>query len=173
MPRARIALPQSSRSSAVEARRVAVPADARTLSTLTRIDYEDAFVIEAGGARERTSEQWARAVLEDASTALRLAARVAWLAIALRLGSSPTDQYVLGWRVRRRTPEFTLLGASSPFGLEGELLFRPQEQSLLYATFVQQKNVVMRAVWTLVEPGHRQFVRQLLEQTSRRQRRDH
>ena len=41
-----------------------LPADARALSTLPRIDYEDAFVVT--GVVEHGPRQWARAVIDDA-----------------------------------------------------------------------------------------------------------
>ncbi len=39
---------------------------ARRLSTLTQIDYEDAFRIWTGAAEQRTGEEWARVIFEDA-----------------------------------------------------------------------------------------------------------
>jgi hypothetical protein len=47
-------------------RQVAVPPAARALSTLSHVEYEDAFLIETGPAQDRTGEQWARAILEGA-----------------------------------------------------------------------------------------------------------
>ena len=41
---------------------IAVPPAARALSTLRRIDYEDAFFVAAGPGQERSGEQWARAI---------------------------------------------------------------------------------------------------------------
>ena len=47
-----------------QVRQVSLPAGSRALSTLARIDYADAFTTRpgAGRARDRTGEQWARAV---------------------------------------------------------------------------------------------------------------
>jgi hypothetical protein len=124
-------------------RQVAVPAAARALSTLSHVDYEDAFLVETGPAQDRTGEQWARAMLEDAPSAM----------------------------VRRSTPDFALLGAGGRLGLSAELLFKRRQRTLLYATFVQKKNHMARALWAGIEPGHRPVVRYLLEQASRRERR--
>jgi hypothetical protein len=52
-------------------RQVTVPAAARRLATLERIDYADAFVVQIRDARKRTAEQWARVVLEEAPVATR------------------------------------------------------------------------------------------------------
>jgi len=143
-----------------------MPRAARALSTLSRVDYEDAFVVEVGPARERTGEQWARAILEDAPASMRRALRSGWLALGLRLGSTRSDRSVLGWQVRRSTPDFALLAASSRFGLEGEVLVKHQQHTLLVATFVQLENPIARTVWAGVAPGHRQVVRNLLEQAA-------
>ncbi len=42
-------------------RQVTLPPAARALSTLSHVDYEDAFLVETGPAQDRTGEQWARA----------------------------------------------------------------------------------------------------------------
>jgi len=62
---------------------VAVSPAARTLSTLAHIDYEDAFLVEIGPAQDRTGEQWARAILEDAPIIMRRALRWSWFALGL------------------------------------------------------------------------------------------
>jgi hypothetical protein len=152
-------------------RQVALPPAARRLSTLSHVDYEDAFLLETGPAHDRTGEQWARAVLEDAPAITRSALSWGWSALGLQLGSTRSDRLVLGWKVRRSTPDFALLGAGSRLGLLGEVLFKRQRQTLLFATFVQQENPIARAVWSGVAPGHRQVVRYLLEQASCSERR--
>ncbi len=152
-------------------RQVAVPRAARALSTLSHADYEDAFLVETGPAQDRTGEQWARAMLEDAPMVIRSALRSGWFALGLELGSPRSDRFVLGWEVRRSTPDFALLGVSSRLGLRAELLFKRQEHALLFATFVQQENRVGRAVWAGVAPVHRPVVRYLLERASCSERR--
>jgi hypothetical protein len=152
-------------------RQVTVAPAARTLSTLSHVDYEDAFLVETGPAQDRTGEQWARAILEDAPIIMRSALLWGWFALGLQLGSTRSDGLVLGWEMRRSTPDFVLLGASSRLGLSAELLFERQQHTLLYATFVQQENHIARAVWAGVEPVHRQVVRYVLEQASCSERR--
>ena len=149
-------------------RQVAMPPAARALSTLSQVDYEDAFVVEVGPARERTGEQWARAILEDAPAGTRTALRRGWLALGLRIGSTRSDGYVLGWEVRRSTPDFALLAAGSRLGMPAELLMKRRRRTLLFATFVQHEYAVARAVWAGVEPLHRRVVRDVLEQAGRR-----
>ena len=149
-------------------REVAVPPAARRLSTLSHVDYEDAFLIEIGAAQDRTPEQWARAILEDAPITIRTALRSGWLALGLQLDPSPSERSVLGWEVWRSTPEYVLLAGSSRIGLSAELLFKRQRHTLLFATLLQQENPIARAVWAGVAPAHRPIVRYLLEQGSRR-----
>jgi hypothetical protein len=145
-------------------RQVTLPPAARALSTLSHVDYEDAFLVETGPAQDRTGEQWARAILEGAPESTRHALSRGWSALGLRLGSAQPDRLVLGWEVRRSTPGVALLGASGRFGLSGELLFECQQHTLLFATFVQLDNRVARALWAGIASRHRQVVRDLLEQ---------
>jgi hypothetical protein len=144
-----------------EVRQIEVPAAARALSTLSRIDYADAFLIESERAQERTAEEWARAILENAPAKVRTMLLSGWSAIGLKLGRG--DQSVLGWELRKRTTDFVLLGAESRLGMPGELLFKRQPGALLFATFVQHDNQIARTLWAGVEPVHIPTVRKLLE----------
>lgn len=146
------------------ARRIEVPAEARALSALPRIDYEDATVIETELAEELTAEQWARMALERAPAPMRRALRSGWAALGLKHGSADDAERVLGWEVRRRSPDFALLGARSRLGMPGEVLVKREPEALLVATFLQFENPAARAAWVPVGPGHRQIVRHLLEQ---------
>lgn len=148
----------------VRVRQVALPPAARALSTLSHVDYEDSFLVETGPVQDRTGEQWARAILEDAPMITRNALSRGWFALGLRLGSARSDRFVLGWEVRRSTPDFALLGATGRLGLSGELLFERQQHTLHFATLVQLENRIARTVWAGIAPRHRQVVRYLLEQ---------
>ena len=145
---------------------VAVPSDARALSTLPRIDYADAFVMDTGRTHHRTAEQWAKLILLGAPITVRSRLLAGWSMIGLKLGGGG----LLGWQVRASTPEFLLLGADSRIGMPGELLFKPMPPALLFCTFVQQDNPVARAVWAATEPVHVRVVRDILEQAGRRLR---
>ncbi len=147
-------------------RQVGLPPGTRALSTLSRVDYQDAFVLGTGPAQDRTAEQWARVLLEEAPASTRNSLSRGWSRLGLRLGSAPPDRSVLGWEIRRSTPDVALLGACGHLGLSGELLFARRPHALLYATFVQLENPVARGLWAAVAPRHRQVVRDLLEQAS-------
>ncbi len=77
---------------------------------------------------------------------------------------------MLGWEVRRTAPDHVLLGAESRIGMPGELLLKKEDDALLFATFVAQRNLVARAVWAVTEPVHVRVVRDILDQASRRLR---
>lgn len=149
-------------------RQVPVPPDARALTRLSSIGYEDAFLVGTGRDHARTPEQWARAILEDAPAPQRSALVSGWSGLGLKIGSARTPQRVLGWEIRDSTDQFVLLGADSRIGMPAELLFVPQSDSLLFATFVQQDNHAVRLIWAGVERVHVRTVRRLLEQASRR-----
>jgi hypothetical protein len=151
-------------------RQVAVPAAARALCTLSHIDYEDAFLIENCAAQERTAEQWARAILEDAPIAVKVKLLLGWSAIGLKPALSASRRSVLSWEIRENTPDYVLLDRSSVIGMPGELLFKRQRDALLFATFVLHDNPIARAVWAATEPRHVPIVRGLLEQAIRRLR---
>ena len=146
---------------------ISLPADARGLSTLPRIDYEDAFVIT--GAAEHGPRQWARAVIDDAPPRVRARLYTGWLSLGLRLGPPWSSHRVLGWRVARSEPDWLLLEASSWLGLRGELLFRSEPDGLLFATLIQLTNPVARSVWARVTDTHQQVVRSLLRHAAGRE----
>lgn len=149
-------------------RQVLPPADARALSTLARIDYADAFCVDTGGDLGRTGEQWARATLDDAPLSVRSRLVLGWAALGLRLGLPWSRHRVLGWQIRRSNREFVLLGANSWVGLRGELLFRPEPQGLLFATFLQHSNPAARVAWKQITPKHQLVVHSLLAHAARR-----
>jgi hypothetical protein len=146
-------------------RQLAPPPAARALSTLPRVDYSDAFLVEFGSTPNWSAEQWARAVLAGAPVALKTNLLLGWWAIGLK---PTTTGSLLGWEIRVSTPDFVLLGRDSLIGMPGELLFKREPEALLFATFVYHANHIARAVWAAVEPTHVRIVRHVLEQASRR-----
>lgn len=148
-------------------REVAVPPAARALRTLSRVDYEDAFLVQVCRTEDRTAEQWARAMLEDAPETMRRSLRLGWLALGLKLCPAQSDRSVLDWQVRRSTPSFALVGADSRIGMPAELFLERGQHTLLLATFVQHDNPIARAVWAGIEPLHRRVVPYVLEHRGR------
>jgi hypothetical protein len=155
-------------TSEIDIRQVAVPAEARDLCSLSRIDYEDAFLIEIPAAPEHTAVEWVRAILEGAPVAVKAKLLLGWSAIGLKPALKMSGRSVLGWEIRTSTPDFVVLVRDSLIGMPGELLFKREPNGLLFATFVQQDNRIARAVWAATEPQHVPIVRDLLEQAARR-----
>lgn len=155
--------------SAERVRQLDVPPSVLALSTLTRIDYADAYLVEVGPV-EHTAEQCARETLDGAAPAIRARLLSGWKSIGLKIGTGSSERSVLGWNVRQSTPELILLGAESRIGMPGELLFLREGDTLLFATFVCQINLLARVVWAMIEPAHVRMVCQILDQAGRRLR---
>ena len=152
-----------------QVRRVEVPPSALALSTLPRVDYCDAFLFDVGSTYDESAEDLVRKVLEGAPLAVRTQLLSGWSSIGLEVRNT-SERSVLGWEVRRTRPDHVLLGADSRIGMPGELLLRKEGDALLFATFVAQRNLLARAVWTLTEPVHVRVVRDILSRASERLR---
>ncbi len=141
----------------------------RAVSTLDRVDYEDAFIVDVARPAGRDAEQWMRVILEDAPMSTRLRLQSAWSAIGLKLNlSSSVGRSVLGWEIRSSEPDYVVLGVESRIGMPGELLLRRLEHELLFATLVRFDNPIARALWATIETAHVRTVRSILELASRR-----
>jgi hypothetical protein len=143
-----------------------LPPEARALTTLSRVDYTDAFILETARAADLTGEQWARAILEDAPEATRTMLRRGWFVLGVRLGSTDDDALVLGWTVRRSSPDHALLAAHSLFGLDAEVLIKREPNGLLAATLMKFNNPIARAFWGRFSIRHRRVLRHLLRQVA-------
>ena len=153
-------------------RKVATPPEVRARSTLSRVDYEDTFLVRIEPPSDRTAEQWARTMLEGAPKTTRHMLTAGWTALGLRLASTRSTASVLGWTVRQRRPDVLLLGADGRLGLSGELLFeRVGDDLLRFATFVRLDNTVARHTWAAITPRHVETVQDLLVRIARSDRR--
>jgi hypothetical protein len=140
---------------------IPIPPEARARSTLGRIDYADAFVVDVPD--DKTAEEWARKTLEEAPAATRASLQSGWSSLGLRLDLTSSHPSILGWRIRENTPDHVLLGADGRLGLSGELLFERRVNQLHFSTFVKLSHVGARAVWAAIEPAHVRIVRGVLE----------
>lgn len=144
------------------ARQITPPPGTRSASTLGRVDYEDAFVVDVCEPSALSAEQWMCTILEGAPAAVRLQLLSGWSALGLRLSLSKADRSMLGWQIRTAEPDFVLLGAESRLGMPAELLLRREADRLLFATFVRHDNALVRALWAPVVPTHVRMVQELL-----------
>ncbi|MCP2257671.1 Protein of unknown function (DUF2867) [Streptoalloteichus tenebrarius] len=146
------------------ARETAVPPALRELSELSQIDYENTVIADTVLAPNLTAEQWAREVLEGAPAEQRDLLTGGWTNLGLRLTRERSDDVVLGWSVRRRTPDHLVLAVSSDDGLEGELVIERRQHAVLFASFIRHSSDEARARWKRVEPMHTPAMCQLLGQ---------
>src|SRR3954462_12473993 len=147
---------------------IPIPPAVRAQSALARVDYTDAFRLAGEQATARSAEGWARTMIEGAPAAMRHSLRRGWWALGLRLGSTEGPQRVLGWRIRRSDPDHAVLAAESRLGMRAELLFDRAPDGVLFATVINLRNPVARAVWAVTPPRHQRVVRHLLTQAERR-----
>ncbi len=134
----------------------------RTVSTLGRVDYEDAFVVNVEAPLALSAEQWIRRILEEAPTTVRLQLLSGWSGLGLALRRPGAEGAVLGWQIRAAEPDSVLLGAASRVGMPAELYLRREADRLLFCTFVRQDNPLVRSLWARVAPMHVRTVRTLL-----------
>jgi hypothetical protein len=73
------------------ARRMELPSASRAWCTLAHMDYEDAFPVQTGTVGDRTAEQWAPAVVEDAPAMLPGVLRWGWSSLGLKVGPTRSD----------------------------------------------------------------------------------
>jgi hypothetical protein len=99
---------------------------------------------------------------------MRHSLRLGWFTLGLRLGPADAPGRILGWELRRNTPQVALLGASSRVGMPAEVLFERRGGSLLLATFVRHRNPLTRLLWQAFSAQHRRVVRHLLRQAAAR-----
>ncbi|MGO8769376.1 MAG: hypothetical protein ACLQIK_23530 [Mycobacterium sp.] len=150
----------ASRSATV--RQLGISNDLLLVTTLSDVMYVDAHVLETPHARERTAEQWARAIMEDVTEAKRAHLTAAWATIELDLAPN-AEGAVAGWRIGSSKPEHVLLQANSLLGFRGELALNVTDSAVQLATFVTMRDAHARDAWFRVVPAHLAFVRSLLE----------
>ncbi|HYO01141.1 MAG TPA: DUF2867 domain-containing protein [Mycobacterium sp.] len=149
----------------VTVRHIDPPQDLREFSTLPRVDYADAFLVQCDAPPDWTAERWARAMLEEAPAEMR--AQLSSGCAALGLKSVTSAGSILGWSVRRDSSESLLLGRRSRIGMPGELLFAIRPEGLIFVTFVHHQTAATRPMWASVKLSHVRTVRTLLERAGR------
>jgi hypothetical protein len=123
-------------------------------SGLGESDYASAFEVTIAEGDGRSPEQWARAVFEDAPTAIRWFIVFGWRFVPwLRLGPRSSPGYVSGWRIRDARPGVLILEVHS-WLLTADKEIRVASGSVRMSTFVRYRRGLGRAVWSLVAPVH-------------------
>ena len=136
---------------AVRARRCEVTEDGNGFG---ESGYASAFEVEIEKDDSRSPEHWARAVFEEAPTAIRLFVVFGWrFVLGLRLGSRSSPEFVSGWKIRDARPDVVILEAHS-WLLTANKEIRVANGSVRMTTFVRYERGLGRTIWTLVTPVH-------------------
>jgi hypothetical protein len=133
-----------------------------------RYDYSDSFEARLAATSELTSEQWARAVFEQAPRPVR------WLLVSgfrfglgLRLSRRPSLDHVLGWEIVERQPD-TITVASRSWFLTARLVFAIEGSRGSQSTFVRYDRRSAALIWPPVAIVHRQIVPRLVRRAAAR-----
>jgi hypothetical protein len=142
-----------------------VPEATRSLSTLTKQDYVDLFVLTTHAAADRSPERWARAGVDEAAG---LAGQFVWrVLLGLRLPRRSSPDHVAGWRIVGRGDCWIVLEAASWF-LTAQIVVHVGDREVSIATFVQYDRPVAALVWPPLSAGHRRAMPGLLRHAARR-----
>ncbi|MBY8871770.1 hypothetical protein K7640_07935 [Micromonospora sp. PLK6-60] len=140
-----------------------LPASVRTLSTLSRIDYADYFVLPTDAAA--TAERWARAMFGDKPDAIEL---FLWRGLlGLRLRRTGSADTVAGWQIGERADDCVRLEATSWF-LAANLVVQATGDSVALGTFLRYDRWLAHLVWSPLSVLHRQLVPGLLRKAASR-----
>ncbi|WP_031479788.1 hypothetical protein [Streptomyces bicolor] len=138
-----------------------VPERIRALSTITDPGYVDLFTM-TGGIPDRSPEQWARALFEDAAGR---AGQFVWrVLLGLRLTAS--RDRVAGWQIAGRGADWIRLEARSWF-LTGHLVVQADDEHVSLATFIRYDRPVAPRIWLPLAKKHRQLAPGLLRDAHR------
>jgi hypothetical protein len=131
-------------------------------------DWSCGFSVEVPSRDERSPEEWARAIWEDAPVAMRWLTVAGWrFVLGLRLGPRHSPDHVLGWRIIRRVRDETVVELESVF-LTAHNVFRRDGTSLLWSTFVQYDRPIAALIWRPASLLHRSLARYALRRAGSR-----
>lgn len=137
---------------------VTVPARAREVAALDRVDYADCFVVAV--SEDRTPEEWLR-MAADAMPTLFSAVRIAHRALGLRLAAADTLQHVIGWDILRSEPDDAVLGNTGVLG-RPRIVGLTQPGRVYLATLIEFNGAIGRLLWVAAAPVHRAVARYAL-----------
>lgn len=135
-----------------------VPAEIRSLSTISEPDYADMFSLTTA-ATKTTAETWARAMYEDT-----LGARGQFIfsvILGLNLAPAQTPETVAGWRIAEHGHDWIRLEAEGG-RLVGQIVVRAAGGELSVATFMLYVNRLGAVTWTVWSAVHRKAMPKLL-----------
>ena len=125
-------------------------------------DYIDAFEVPTDETDTRTSEQWLRAVFEDAPRPVRWFLLLGWQGVlGLRLGPRPSPDHILGWQIVSRELDEVRLELHSAL-MNAQLALHLSSSTAVWSTHVYYMRPLARPLWAAVGVIHRQMIPHLL-----------
>jgi hypothetical protein len=138
-----------------------IPEAIRRLDTLASPDYVDLFTATTNGATDKSAEEWARAALEDTPTGR--SAPFLWRLLGLRLGPTPSPDFVQGWKIADRGEDWIRIEATSWF-MTAHAVVLVDDGHVSVALFVRYDRPIAALIWPSVSVMHRQAVPVILRQ---------
>jgi hypothetical protein len=142
-----------------------VPEAVRSLTTLADPDYVDLFTVTTAVAADRSAEEWARAVLEEAPLSRR-DARVLWRFMGLRLGPPHSADHVQGWKIAARGDNWLRVETASWY-MTAQAVCLVEEGQVSLSLSLRYDRPVGALVWALVSGPHQRAVPVMLRQAVR------
>ncbi len=131
-------------------------------------DYDDSFAAPHAAADERTPEQWARAVFEQAPRPVRWFLLIGFrYGLGLKFGPWSSPEHVLGWAIIDRSPDSVTIESRSWF-LTSRLVFRAETTRVTQSTYVRYDRRIAAIIWPPVSVLHRQIVPRILRHAATR-----
>lgn len=125
----------------------------RVADNLDAPDYVTAFAV-GNSERERSPEQWARLIFENADRVLRWFVVLGWKTVlGLKLGPRGSAEHVLGWRIHTTLANSITLEARSAL-MTAHKVVQVDDSRVTVATLVRYDRRWARAVWAVVAPVH-------------------
>lgn len=129
-------------------------------------DYQSAFSVAVSPHDSRPAEAWARQMYEAAPHPERLFVWYGWKALTARLGPFPSEDHVLGYRIRERRADLIRFSVEWRLGLHCDLVLYLDGSTATLVTFVRTPTRVAKIVWPAVVPLHEVLVPRWLERAA-------
>ncbi|MCA0154683.1 DUF2867 domain-containing protein [Tsukamurella sp. M9C] len=149
------------------ARRAEPPARTRSAG-VAGADATYTFAVARRPGDDRTAQQWARSVFEDAPAPMPTVLLLGWRTV-LRLRSRPRTGpgHVLGWRIRADEGDLLVLEQDSGL-IAARNVVQVDGELVSWSTTVEFAKPAARLVWAVVLPFHLVTIPRLLARAARR-----